>query len=465
MFDILKNWNGRLYERYLTLERNIKAKSNSFYDAFLDLLEEFLRYTLSREVVEIEGRKTCGELLRLEETKRVFCEKMGLPLEIYNKMGDYVLKINAHKHKGEKHVVLETVLSYTRLFHTVLFRVATTWGETLLPYDEAYFINLFAQFERENHILWQQLTALREELESYTADCMEETERAAYDALSQDIPSIDLDLEEQNQALTFQISSLKDIKLGILSRLSSIEAGQQQILAAVEHLSSRQSVKQEQTAHRPAPTLAEFVRGSSQAHLFLDDETAFQQKKKRCTIFLLALIGVMILSTIVTTWGFYIYSTYTLFENIYLVCVVCMLVHILRAKRVYPTADLQNNCSFTFFRTREGIVLMGKRKKKYTVFLVLSCICAALNILCAWAKIITPIRGVFFIVIFELAVFILSLVANYFVSDFFFGYTMIGLRARSATGGVQTIFYIPHQNTLISKEDFDSKFGTLRLPL
>lgn len=37
MFEFLKQLDERLYVRYQTLERNIKAASNSFYDSFLDL--------------------------------------------------------------------------------------------------------------------------------------------------------------------------------------------------------------------------------------------------------------------------------------------------------------------------------------------------------------------------------------------------------------------------------------------
>lgn len=42
MFKHLQEIDYKLYERYLTLEKNIKAGSNSFYDAYLDLQEQFV---------------------------------------------------------------------------------------------------------------------------------------------------------------------------------------------------------------------------------------------------------------------------------------------------------------------------------------------------------------------------------------------------------------------------------------
>ena len=46
MFEYLQQIDNRIYDRYLTLEKNIKAASNSFYDSFLDLQENFLKYVL-----------------------------------------------------------------------------------------------------------------------------------------------------------------------------------------------------------------------------------------------------------------------------------------------------------------------------------------------------------------------------------------------------------------------------------
>lgn len=43
MFDYLTKIEPRLYDRFLTVERNIRAASNSFYDAYLDFQEQFVR--------------------------------------------------------------------------------------------------------------------------------------------------------------------------------------------------------------------------------------------------------------------------------------------------------------------------------------------------------------------------------------------------------------------------------------
>ena len=54
MFKFLENIDHNLYERYLTLERNIKARSNSFYDSYLDMQEHFVKLVLAEQGVEMK---------------------------------------------------------------------------------------------------------------------------------------------------------------------------------------------------------------------------------------------------------------------------------------------------------------------------------------------------------------------------------------------------------------------------
>ena len=76
MFEYLKNINEKLYIRGKTVEKNIKAASNSFYDSYLDLLEEFLKEIVSESQADIKARNTCGELLRNAEIKKFLFENV-----------------------------------------------------------------------------------------------------------------------------------------------------------------------------------------------------------------------------------------------------------------------------------------------------------------------------------------------------------------------------------------------------
>lgn len=112
MFEFLKQLDERLYVRYQTLERNIKAASNSFYDSFLDLQEQFIKFVIARFDIDASVRETCGALLKRDDVSAVFKDQLHIDDYTFNKMKDYTLKVNAHKHKGEKCIQVETVLHY-----------------------------------------------------------------------------------------------------------------------------------------------------------------------------------------------------------------------------------------------------------------------------------------------------------------------------------------------------------------
>ena len=99
MFSFLKELDHRLFERYRTLERNIKSASNSFYDAYLDLQEQFLRIVLENEGVETSSGNSAGSILKNPACQNLLISVIGVDQHTFDKMGDYALKVNAHKHK------------------------------------------------------------------------------------------------------------------------------------------------------------------------------------------------------------------------------------------------------------------------------------------------------------------------------------------------------------------------------
>lgn len=60
----MKLFNESLTIRFNTLERNIKSKSNSFYDSYLDLLEATIKYFLDENNIKYDDSRTCGYLVK-----------------------------------------------------------------------------------------------------------------------------------------------------------------------------------------------------------------------------------------------------------------------------------------------------------------------------------------------------------------------------------------------------------------
>ena len=214
MFKHLQEIDYKLYERYLTLEKNIKAGSNSFYDAHLDLQEQFVKGVAVYCGLDIKARETCGELLRREDIKNFFKDELRVDDFIYTKMQDYTLKVNAHKHKGEKNIQIDTIVSYMRIIYDATVAFATYKKIVVNEFDANYFISIFGAFEKENAVLKTEMLKLKEELlVSVESGKLKDSDIVAYKSLLSQSEIDKLDLEEQNQELHRQISKLKDIKL------------------------------------------------------------------------------------------------------------------------------------------------------------------------------------------------------------------------------------------------------------
>ena len=217
MFNFLDSIDHNLYERYLTLERNIKARSNSFYDSYLDLQEHFVKLVLVEQAFEIKVQETCGAILRKAEVKAYFMETLQLDEYTYNKMQDYTLKVNAHKHKGEKTVQIETIVSYLRVFYNAVSAYAKRKAVDIEVFDANYYISIFGIFEKENSELRCEMQQLKEELAASVEEGkLKDSDIATYQGLLSQSELDKLSLEEQNAELHKQISKLKDIKLSSL---------------------------------------------------------------------------------------------------------------------------------------------------------------------------------------------------------------------------------------------------------
>ena len=214
MFSFLKDLDYRLFERYRTLERNIKSASNSFYDSYLDLQEQFLRIVLENEGVETSSGNSSGSLLKNPACQNLLLSVIGIDQRTYDKMGDYALKVNAHKHKKEKRITLDKILNNLGVIYDATFTYAKFKGVECSPLEISAYAEMFGVFERENATLRTECDKLREELSSSVEERkLKDSDIEIFKSLARGAELDKLSLEEQNAELQKQISILKDIKL------------------------------------------------------------------------------------------------------------------------------------------------------------------------------------------------------------------------------------------------------------
>ena len=214
MFRYLIEIDAKLYERYLTVEKNIKSASNSFYDSYLDLQEQFVKRILIEQSYEIKLQETCGAILKKREVKKYFQETLTVDEFSYNKMQDYTLKVNEHKHKGEKKIQIDTIVNYMRVFYNVSIAYARFLGIVVDDFDANYFVEIFGLYEKENLSLKTEVSKLKNELlVSIEAGKLKDSDIEAFSNIISQSEIDKIDMEEQNKELQRQISKLKDIIL------------------------------------------------------------------------------------------------------------------------------------------------------------------------------------------------------------------------------------------------------------
>lgn len=217
MINDLIYFDNSIVGRYRTVERNIKAKSNSFYDSFLDLLENTIKRILNLEEVEYDEKYTCGSLLREELIVRFFKEDVKINDYTYTKCKDYIAKVNKHKHFNEHMINIDTVITYMKVYHNLVSSYLHFKEKECSPFNADYFNSIYGLTEKENKELKNEVERLKDDLDSlFLENKLSAEDNAIYKSLVSIKEMENLSLEDQNTELRNQLSKLKDIKINTI---------------------------------------------------------------------------------------------------------------------------------------------------------------------------------------------------------------------------------------------------------
>lgn len=210
----MKLFNDSLTMRFNTLERNIKSKSNSFYDSYLDLLEATIKYFLDENNVVYDQSRTCGYLVKEESIKKFLLVNLKLDDYTYNKLPDYIKKCNDHKHKKEKNLGIDSIINYLKVYYDLINYYIDYIKGVRVKFDANYFSSIYGETERLNNEYKEEVLRLKDELkESYETNKLSSQDIEQYKSLLS-VKDIELlNLDEQNKLLQNQIDVLKDIKI------------------------------------------------------------------------------------------------------------------------------------------------------------------------------------------------------------------------------------------------------------
>ena len=203
-----------------------------------------------------------------------------------------------------------------------------------------------------------------------------------------------------------------------------------------------------------------FIYSSVQEYMWLGTKEDFDKDKKLALLLIISSIVSMIVCTIVATSAFGNYSTFTLFENIWLVLMRCVLKYTYKTKKNYSSWDYSFNSFERFETDADGVLRRTVYKKKYRWFLVLACIAFLLNTILVWMdNYSVPLL----VTILELGTLALNIFTVYKVTYFFAGYGPIRFTGMNEAGTAKVVLIFDTiMNKLYTEEEYLKTFPFMK---
>lgn len=133
--------------------------------------------------------------------------------------------------------------------------------------------------------------------------------------------------------------------------------------------------------------ISTFIKNSKKEHVWFGPISDFNKSKLIVYVLAVSLIIVGVISTILTSIAFKMYSTFSLFENIWLVFAILMFTHSINAKKRIQDIDLMAHSNTIFNMNADGTWYdTNEEKKKYKWFRRISYIAVIANIIVIWVN-------------------------------------------------------------------------------
>ncbi len=127
-----------------------------------------------------------------------------------------------------------------------------------------------------------------------------------------------------------------------------------------------------------------FLKESKKSWRWFGKKGEFAKQKKLTILSLVILLMVGLITSIVSTICFKIYSTFTLFENVWMVFGIIYLAYASKTQLTYEVNTFAANSSTRFETDKLGMKFPNKEKTVFRVFKWLAIISVLCNIICIW---------------------------------------------------------------------------------
>ena len=205
-------------------------------------------------------------------------------------------------------------------------------------------------------------------------------------------------------------------------------------------------------------TLATFIKKSKKEYLWFGPTSKFNKSKNLMIILSGAFLVISIISTILTSIAIKMYSSFTLFENIWTIMSCFILSYSAHSKKRMTDIDMMGHSVYKYIQDADGTWRCTNQvKKKYKIFRIISYICVVANIIVIWKNSSGTLA--IFATLFEIA--FAGLTIGLFFAEInlscMYG-NIILFTGPGADGKLVTIVYDVIAKKLATYEEFQDKF-------
>lgn len=399
MLEYLNRIDAELGKRYDTLYLDLCSGSSSFFAAYRSLCERLMRIIVdSCPMREEFSAKTLTFMLSHSEITAYLEEQIGIPSSAIQKLKDYVLKINRQVHTKEKELTDDLAKRYMLALDAFVYPYAVYLGIDAAHITETDVLDAF----------------------------MSDTERMQASGSSDSIAEISERINEMYGILTGAAENAG-------------KARDEELHSQMKDATDRQNTY---------AVIAQFKRTAIKHIIYFGSGELFREEKGRCLLLAGIILTLAIPVTFFSVMALGIYSTYTLFENIWHIAALVLTFGIIR---ISYSAELYS--AMDTMPTRfEGMLPLGV-KRRYYVFAILSAIGSSLNIIFIFTSNGFSIWALLY-ALSAVGAAVLSFILLHYLTDFTDMYATIAYTGVGANGKNVTIMEIPELGKYYTAEDY-----------
>lgn len=184
----------------------------------------------------------------------------------------------------------------------------------------------------------------------------------------------------------------------IFDRFDKLEAQNQEIIDLLKEINHNKPVMAEAPKKTPfiekpvqepivnsEQVIKNFLRRAAKEYVWFGAENEFEKAKRLSSIACVALLIIGFVATIASSVALNMYGTFSLFENIWMICTCFVLAYTRKAQKRMLDSELANNNVCTYVQDADGMwVNTNEEKKRFKVLRIFSYIAALANIACLW---------------------------------------------------------------------------------